>query len=153
MPPFVKRNWTTVIYPLNSVKRVRTARADAPATHFLGVRLTTEEESLLEKFRTEHGLANRSDAVRAFLHGAVEPRALPIELPATLRNELEELVEDGYAHDLDGAIVLVLTLGIRELARTHAEHVPSLRDRARSSGERREGRRRADREGRGLLRR
>jgi hypothetical protein len=132
---------------------VRTARADAPATHFLGVRLTSEEESLLEKFRTEHGLANRSDAVRAFLHGAAEPHAPSIELPATLRNELEELVEDGYAHDLDGAIVLVLTLGIRELARTHAEHVPSLRDRARSSGERREGRRRADREGRGLLRR
>jgi hypothetical protein len=135
------------------LNRVRTARADAPATHFLGVRLTSEEESLLEQYRTEHGLANRSEAVRFLLSGSGESRAPSIELPATLRSELEELVEDGYAHDLDGAIVLVLTLGIRELARTHAEHVPSLRERARSTGARREGRRRADREGRGLLRR
>jgi len=76
-----------------------------------------------------------------------------VELPATLRNELEDLVEDGYARDLDGAITLVLTLGIRELARTHDEHVPALRDRARSASERRAGRHRAEREGRGLLRR
>jgi hypothetical protein len=130
---------------------VPTARADAPA-HFLGVRLTIEEASLLERFRTEHGLPNRSEAVRALLTTVSERGAPSIDLPATLRNELEELVEDGYAHDLDGAIVLVLTLGIGELARTHAEHVPSLRERARSTGERRERRRRADREGRGLLR-
>jgi hypothetical protein len=70
-----------------------------------------------------------------------------------LRNELEELVEDGYAHDRDSAMVLVLTLGIRELARTHAEHVPALRDHARGAKERSAGRSRADREGRGLLRR
>jgi hypothetical protein len=132
---------------------VRTARADVPATHFLGVRLTSEEESTLERYRTEHGLSNRSEAVRALLVSAREHAAPSRELPATLRNELEELVEDGYAHDLDGAIVLVLTLGIRELARTHSEHVPSLRERARSSDERRAGKRRADREGRGLLRR
>jgi Arc/MetJ-type ribon-helix-helix transcriptional regulator len=132
---------------------VRTARAEAPATHFLGVRLTAEEESLLEKFRTDHGLANRSEAVRALVRGATEPRARTTELPATLRNELEELVEDGYAHDEAGAMVLVLTLGIRELARTHTEHVPNLRENARSASERRTGRTRADREGRGLLRR
>lgn len=132
---------------------VRTARADAPATYFLGVRLTAEEESLLEKFRTDHGLANRSVAVRELVRGATARGAAAVELPATLRNELEELVEDGYARDLDGAISLVLTLGIRELARTHAEHVPALRERARSANERRSGRHRADREGRGLLRR
>jgi hypothetical protein len=132
---------------------VRTARADAPATYFLGVRLTAEEESLLEKFRTDHKLANRSQAVRALVRGGTEPRAPTTELPATLRNELEELVEDGYAHDVAGAMVLVLTLGIRELARTHVEHVSTLREHARSANERRTGRTRADREGRGLLRR
>jgi hypothetical protein len=132
---------------------VRTARAQAPATYFLGVRLSTEEESLLEKFRTDQKLATRSEAVRALVRGAIEPRAAPVELPATLRNELEELVEDGYAHDVASAMVLVLTLGIRELARTHAEQVPTLRTHARSASERRTGRNRADREGRGLLRR
>ncbi len=82
---------------------------------------------------------------------AGEPSDTAIEIPTTLRNELEELVEDGYARDLDGAVALVLTLGIRELARTHAEHVPALRDHARSAHGRRAGRRRVDREGRGLL--
>jgi hypothetical protein len=121
--------------------------------YFLGVRLTAEEESLLEQFRRDHELANRSEAIRALVRGATERPATSIELPATLRNELEELVEDGYARDMDGAIALVLTLGIRELARTHAEHVRSLREHARSSNDRRVGRHRADREGRGLLRR
>ncbi len=132
---------------------MRTARAQAPATYFLGVRLTSEEESLLEKFRTDHKLSNRSDAVRALVRDATEARAPATELPATLRNELEELVEDGYAHDAAGAMVLALTLGLRELARTHTEHVPALRHHARSADERRTGRTRADREGRGLLRR
>ena len=132
---------------------MRTARADALATHFLGVRLTAEEESHLEKFRTDHELRTRSDAIRALLRGTGETPTSAVEVPPTLRSELEELVEDGYARDVDSAAALVLTLGIRELARTHAEHVPALRERARSASERRAGRRRADREGRGLLRR
>jgi hypothetical protein len=117
------------------------------------VRLTLEEESLLERFRTDHELPTRSDAVRALVRGGMETLAPAIEIPTTLRNELEELVEDGYAGDLGSAVALVLTLGIRELARTHAEHVPSLREHARSTSGRRDGRRRVDREGRGLLRR
>lgn len=132
---------------------MRTARAEAPATYFLGVRLTIEEESLLAKYQTERALPNRSEAIRALVRGAAENRAANVELPATLRAELEELVEDGYARDLDGAITLVLTLGIRELARTHAEHVSTLREHARSSRDRHADRRRAEREGRGLLRR
>ena len=130
---------------------MRTARADAPATRFLGVRLTSEEELLLDRFRTDHALATRSEAVRALVKGSTTARPTGIELPATLQGELEELVEDGYARDLDGAIALVLNLGIGELARTHAERLPALRERARWSAERRERRRRADREGRGLL--
>jgi len=130
---------------------VRTARADAPATRFLGVRLTAEEASLLDRIRTTRGLPNRSDAVRQLVRQAAEPRPTGLELPATLRNELEELVEDGYARDLDGALTLVLHLGLAELVRTHSERLPSLRASARSAGERKAGRRRADREGRGLL--
>jgi Arc/MetJ-type ribon-helix-helix transcriptional regulator len=130
---------------------VRNARAVAPATHFLGVRLTPEEESLLEQFRTANNLANRSEAVRALVRGGGGAPVVPVELPATLRAELEEIVEDGYARDLDGAVAIVLTLGLGELARTHAERVPTLRERARSLSDRRKDRRRADREGRGLL--
>jgi Arc/MetJ-type ribon-helix-helix transcriptional regulator len=130
---------------------VRNARAAAPATYFLGVRLSAEEESLLEKFRTENDLPNRSEAVRTLVRSAGGDPATSVELPTTLRAELEEIVEDGFARDLDGAIAIVLNLGLGELARTHAERMPALRERARSTSERRRDRRRADREGRGLL--
>jgi Arc/MetJ-type ribon-helix-helix transcriptional regulator len=130
---------------------VRTARAEPPATRFLGVRLTAEEESLLEQFRTTNELPNRSEAVRALVRGATEERPAEVSVPTTLRNELEELVEDGYASDLDGAVTLVLNLGLGEVGRIHAERLAALRDHARSSAGRRDGRRRADREGRGLL--
>jgi hypothetical protein len=117
------------------------------------VRLNLEEASLLERFRTENDLANRSEAVRALVRGTAERRAAYVEIPATLRNEIEEAVEDGYALDLNGAVTLVLNLGVRELARTHRDDVPALREKAASAAERRRDRRRADREGRGLLRR
>lgn len=130
---------------------MRTARSDQPATRFLGVRLTLEEESLLEQFRWKSELPNRSEAVRALVRRAAESRPADVSVPATLRNELEELVEDGYARDLESAVTLVLTLGIGEVGRIHAERMASLREHARSSAGRREGRRRADREGRGLL--
>jgi Arc/MetJ-type ribon-helix-helix transcriptional regulator len=130
---------------------VRTARADSPASRFLGVRLTFEEETLLERFRETNELPNRSEAVRALVRGAAEARPADVTVPDTLRNELEELVEDGYAGDLDSAVTLVLTLGLGEVGRIHAERLAALRDHARSSAGRREGRRRADREGRDLL--
>ena len=130
---------------------MRNARANAPATRFLGVRLTSEEESLLDGFQRDHGLSTRSDAVRALVRSASEPEAGSVLVPPTLHGELEELVENGYARDLEGAIALVTSLGLTELARTHSERLPALRERARNVKDRREGRRRADREGRGLL--
>jgi len=130
---------------------VRNARDDAPATRFLGVRLTSEEESQLDGFQRDHGFPTRSDAVRALVRTASAPPPESVDLPPTLRGELEEVVENGYARDLEGAIALVTSLGLTELARTHSERLPALRDHARSVKERREGRRRADREGRGLL--
>jgi Arc/MetJ-type ribon-helix-helix transcriptional regulator len=130
---------------------VRNARAAAPATYFLCVRLTTEEESLLEQFRTTNDLPNRSEAVRKLVRTAGGVPAESVELPTTLRAELEEIVEDGYARDLDGALAIVLNLGLGELARTHVERMPALRERAKSTSDRRRDRRRADREGRGLL--
>ena len=110
---------------------MRNARADAPATRFLGVRLSSEEESLLDDFQRDNGLSTRSDAVRALVRTASEPRPGTVELPPTLRGELEELVENGYARDLEGAIALVTSLGLTELARTHSERLPALRERAR----------------------
>ena len=130
---------------------MRNARASALATRFLGVRLTSEEESLLDSFQRDHGLSTRSDAVRALVRTASEPRPSSVELPPTLLGELEEIVENGYARDIEGAIALVTSLGLTELSRTHSERLPALREHARSVKERREGRRRADREGRGLL--
>ncbi|MGA8711178.1 MAG: hypothetical protein WB786_08155 [Thermoplasmata archaeon] len=130
---------------------MRNARANAPATRFLGVRLTSEEASLLDGFQRDHGLSTRSDAVRALVRSAGEPQAGSVSVPPTLHGELEELVENGYARDLEGAIALVTSLGLTELARTHSERLPALRERARNVKDRREGRRRADREGRGLL--
>ncbi len=115
------------------------------------MRLTLEEEALLERFRLANELPNRSEAVRALVRGAADARPADVTVPATLRNELEELVEDGYARDLDSAVTLVVTLGLGEVGRIHAERLAALRDHARSSAGRREGRRRADREGRGLL--
>lgn len=132
---------------------MRTARAGSPATRFLGVRLTSEEESLLEQYRSSNELATRSEAVRALVRGASETRPADVSVPATLRNELEELVEDGYARDLESAVTLVLTFGLGEIARLHGERLPAMRDHARRAAGRREDRRRADREGRGLLRR
>jgi hypothetical protein len=129
---------------------VRNARA-APATYFLGVRLTSEETALLDRFRTANDLPDRSAAVRMLLRRAGGAPVSEVELPATLRAELEEVVEEGFARDLDGAIATVLTLGLTELTRTHAERMEALRNRARSLSERRRDRKRADREGRGLL--
>ena len=115
------------------------------------MRLTLEEVALLEQFRTANELSTRSDAVRALVRAAAERRPADVAVPETLRNELEELVEDGYVRDLDSAVTLVLTLGLSELGRIHAERLAALRDHARSTAGRRESRRRADREGRGLL--
>jgi hypothetical protein len=130
---------------------VRTARADAPATRFLGVRLTLEEESLLEQFRSVNELATRSDAVRALVRRATESRPADVALPVTLRNELEDLVEEGYVQTIDSAVTLLVNLGMSELERIHANRLAALREHARGTAGRREGRRRADREGRGLL--
>ncbi len=132
---------------------MRNARADAPATRFLGVRLTTEEAALLDQFRHARAFGTRSDAIRALVREAAADRPTAAELPATLHAEMEELVEEGYAPDYDAALALVVHLGLSELARTHAERIAALRNHARATSERRAGRRRADREGRELLRR
>ncbi|HLN51650.1 MAG TPA: hypothetical protein VK455_06310 [Thermoplasmata archaeon] len=129
------------------------ARAPAGATRFLGVRLTEGEIALLDRFCEDHSLANRSEAVRALVHAGAPEAPGSIEIPATIKNELEELVEDGYAHDLNGLLDAVLSLGLKELVRTHTERLPAMREHARAVRDRRAGRRRADREGRGLLER
>ena len=132
---------------------MRTTRLSARATHFLGVRLTEEEVELLDQYRSAQQKATRSDAIRSLVRSGSQPAAAPLELPAALRAALEELVEDGWTSDVTGAIELTVTFGLRELAGLHTERIPALRAAARESADRRKGRRRADREGRGLLRR
>jgi hypothetical protein len=132
---------------------LRTSRATVPADHFLGVRLTGEEIALLDRFRESRELATRSDAVRALVRAADRlARGVP-DLPVGLQSRLEELIEDGYANNLDGALTLVLTYGLDEVGRVHTERLDALRKGARDTAERRQTRRRADREGRGLLER
>ncbi len=132
---------------------MRNAQASAPARHFLGVRLGEEDVERLDQYRIAQQKATRSEAIRSLLQLSSSPAAAPLELPAALRAALEELVEDGWASDVTGAIELTVTLGLSELARVHVDRLPSLRAAARATSDRRQGRRRADREGRGLLRR
>ncbi len=120
---------------------------------FLGVRLSSEEEAALERFRAEHQLPHRSAAVRALLATEPPSGAGSVELPVTVRRELEELVEDGYFTSVPAAVEHAVQLALRELVATHGEGFRELRRHARELGERRARQRRADREGRGLLRR
>jgi Arc/MetJ-type ribon-helix-helix transcriptional regulator len=129
------------------------SRNQGGATRFFGVRLTEGEIALLDRFREERSLPNRSEAVRAMVRAGAPAAPLSIELPVTLRNELEDLVEDGFATDLDGLVSAILSLGLKELVRTHTEGLPAMREHARATRDRRAGRRRADHEGRGLLER
>ncbi len=121
------------------------------ASRFLGVRLTLEEERKLDEFRVTRGLRNRSDAVRTLLREGPKDATGAVELPATRRSELESLVEDGYFTTLQAALEHALEAGLAELVRTHTEGLSALRRHARATRSEREGRRRADREGRGLL--
>jgi hypothetical protein len=132
---------------------VRTARSGESADRFLGVRLTAEELTRLDRFGTSLDLPNRSEAVRALVRASDAVAAERDELPVGLSDQIEMVVEDGWAPSRDAAVTLVLTLGLQELARIHAERFPSLRERARESAERRRNRRKADRAGRGLLER
>jgi Arc/MetJ-type ribon-helix-helix transcriptional regulator len=128
-----------------------TAQSDRPAGRFLGVRLTSEEEALLERFRRAREFSTRSDAVRALVRDAASEKPSAVELPATLGAELEELVEEGFASDPRAALEIAVSLGLQELERTHGERWDALQLAARARRERKERRRRADREGRGLL--
>ncbi len=99
------------------------------------------------------GTASRSEAIRQLVRSAPLAATGTVDLPVTVRTELEQIVEDGWARDLGSAIDLVLTLGLRELAAVHAEAIPSLRRSASDQSARRAQRRRAEREGGALLRR
>ncbi len=126
----------------------------SPASRFLGVRLTLEEERRLEGFRTARGLESRSEAIRLLLREAgTTPPAPTLEIPVTRQRELESLVEDGYFSSVQAALEHALEAGLAELVRTHAEGLTALRRHARETRSEKDERRRADREGRELLRR
>jgi len=133
---------------------VRTPRSESKADRFLGVRLTTPELDLLDQWRASHGNPSRSEAVRALLRGS-EPAKVPegLQLPVSLRAKLEEIVDDGWAASEDAALTLVLTMGLGELHKLHVERLPALREKARDHSDKTRERRRAGREGRGLLER
>ena len=132
---------------------MRTARASARADRFLGVRLTIEELSTLDRYGESQGVTHRSDAVRRLIRSALEaPRQTP-ELPVSLQSQLEELVTQGWASDLDAALTLVLTRGLEQLSEVIDERFAAFERTAKSLADKRAQRRRADREGQGLLER
>ncbi len=120
-------------------------------TRFLGVRLSEEETRRLDEFRAARGIENRSDAIRVLLRESSEAAKPAAKLPLAVQQEIEELVEDGWAHDEEGALTLLATMGMQELSRLHTDRLPALRGAARAARDRRDSRRKADREGRGLL--
>ena len=125
----------------------------ATASRFLGVRLRAEDEEKLEAFRRARGFSSRSDAIRALVQDAPTDRSGTVEIPPTVREELVELVENGYARDLNEAVRLAIELGFADLVRLHVDRLAQLRTRAHALAERRRSRNRLDREGRELLRR
>ncbi len=132
---------------------MRSADRTPGSSRFLGVRLTSDEEGKLEEFRRAHGLANRSEAVRALVRGVQGEGPGAVDLPVATSAEILELVEFGYARSWPEALNLVVGIGLAEFARQHTERWKEVRSHARALVERRRGRERADREGRGLLRR
>ncbi len=131
---------------------MRSATPTTSASYFLGVRLSREELDALDRFQTAQHLRTRSDAVRALARRGDVPAAEGgLALPVSVRAELEELVEDGWARTVDEAVTLAVSVGVHELARLHGERIPALRRAARELAGRAERRRRADRQGRELL--
>jgi Arc/MetJ-type ribon-helix-helix transcriptional regulator len=132
---------------------VETARKSGSAKRFFGVRLTLEELDQLDRFQETNELATRSEAVRALLRAASGEIASSSGIPVALRAQMESIVHDGWARDADEALTLVLSFGLGELSRLHAERLPALRRAARETTERSQGRRRAGHTGRELLKR
>lgn len=132
---------------------MRTPRSESRADRFLGVRLTQEESERLDAWRSAHGHVSRSDAVRALLAPGRPTEPGAVDVPVSLRAKLEEIVDDGWAASADGALTLVLTLGLAELHRLHVERLPALRSQARDHSEKARQRRKAGREGGDLLER
>jgi len=132
---------------------VASARTTGSADRFLGVRLSAEELDRLDRYRAAVGSPSRSEAVRALLRASEHPGTGQEELPLGLHEQLETLVEDGWAKSRDEALTLALTLGLQEMSRLYGERLPNLRQHARAGAERRRARRSAEREGRGLLER
>jgi hypothetical protein len=130
---------------------VRNATPTKSASYFLGVRLTPEEVERLDQFQKSREVATRSEAVRLLVRQSIDAPEKSAEFPVSLRAELDDVVEDGWARTLDEAVTLVATLGIQELSRLHGERLPALRRAARETASRSDRRRRADREGRELL--
>ncbi|MCI4355945.1 MAG: hypothetical protein L3K18_02215 [Thermoplasmata archaeon] len=130
---------------------MRLAREPPRSDHFLGVRLTAGEVEQLDRFRTRSGASTRSDAVRALVRDSEKVGTGAPELPVALLAKVEELVEDGWAADLDAAVTLLLTLGLGDFARLHDDRLPRLRQNARDGAARRRERRQLDKRGQGML--
>lgn len=130
---------------------MRTAREHSRSDRYLGVRLSSEELEQLDRYQVRSTSPTRSDAVRALVRASDRPAPGGLELPVTTLAKLEEIVADGWVKDLDGAVSLVLGLGLNEFGRLHAERLPRARQVAREAADAKRNRDEIDRKGRGLL--
>lgn len=130
---------------------MRSAPTRETQDRFLGVRLTTEELRLLDDYAAREQSRNRSDAVRSLVRSTGGPSRDAVAIPLQVRAELETIVEDGWAPNVEAALVAVLTPGLEAFARAHSETLDRLREKARENADRRERRRQAEREGQGRL--
>jgi Arc/MetJ-type ribon-helix-helix transcriptional regulator len=127
--------------------------APAGLTQFLGVRLTEEELRELDEYQRSRGIETRSDAVRTLVRESKERAVPPLRLPASVMHQIEELVEDGWAHTEEEALNLLTTMGMETVSRVHTEGVPALRGAARNLRDRHQARRSATHKGREYLER
>jgi hypothetical protein len=131
---------------------VRSAQTSS-LPYFLGVRLSEEELRQLDEIRRSLGAASRSETIRRLVRAGASPATPESPLPLSVAHELAELVEDGWASSEEGALSLLVQLGLEQFTRLHAEQVPALRGAARGLSERSGARKRADRTSRRLLER
>jgi hypothetical protein len=127
--------------------------ASAGLTQFLGVRLTEEELRELDEFQRAREIGTRSDAVRTLVRESRERAVPPLQLPVSVMHQIEELVEDGWAHSEEDALNLLVNQGMKAFSQLHTQELLALRGASRALRERRQARRSASREGRGFLER
>lgn len=121
----------------------------------VGFRLSADEARTLDKLVESWGTKTRSEALRVLLHNAAkfhQPSDEAFELPPTLRTELENLVEEGWAHEIRSALAMVVNRGLDGLSEDVRRRADTMSQRAHELKTRRTQRRENAQRGQKFLR-